>query len=113
MSFFTESSDEKTIVLFATHDDIDDFKAFLSNMGGTFCRELETKKGNKYPAWIFDISKRQEIEAFVREHDDERSDSRSVSSIPDIEILFDEIFRRLEALEKDVEDISNMVDFQK
>lgn len=113
MSFFTESSDDKTIILFSTHADVDPFKIFLSNLGGTFFRELASKNGNKYPAWIFESSKRREVEKFVEEHNENDDDSKSISSMPDIELLFDEIFRRIENVEKDVEDILSMLDSQK
>lgn len=102
MSFFIEiSKDEKTVILFSTGEDIDKYKVFLSNMGGTFFRELETLKGGKYPAWIFDINKKLEVEAFVAENDE----NESVHSLPDIESIIDEIFRRIENLEKAVENL--------
>ena len=108
MSFFIESqpSDTTTIVLFSTHTDNDPYKRNLSNLGGTFCRELETQQGNKHPAWIFDVSKKDEVEAFVAETDDRES----VTSQPDVELYFDEIFRRLESLEKAMDNIYETVE---
>ncbi len=74
---------------------------YLSDLGGTFCRELETEKGAKYPAWVFDANKQLKVETFISENED----CDSVQSLPDIELLFDEIFRRLENIEKAIEEM--------
>jgi hypothetical protein len=103
MSFFVEVIDgdaaPSQVVLFSTHTDNEPYKRYLSGLGGTFCRELESKRGTKCAAWVFDMSKKLEVEAFVLENEDKES----VESLPDVEQIFDEIFRRLESLEKTVE----------
>ena len=110
MSFFLEASEDKNnIILFSAFssggekagEEAEKYKTYLSTLGGTYFRELATKNGNKYPAWIFDVSKRPEIENFIEENDD----SGSVQSMPDFEAILDEIFRRLDSLEQKMEEL--------
>jgi hypothetical protein len=109
MSFFIEIPSEETVVLFSTHKDNEPFKRYLSELGGTFCRELATQKGTSMPAWVFEAAKKADVEAFVAENDD----NESVASLPDVELMFDEIFRRIESLEKMYEQLYEMMSSRK
>jgi len=106
MSFFTESStDGNQLVLFSTHKDNEEFKRYLSQLGGTFFHELESQRGHAYPAWVFDGDKKEEVETFVSENED----NESVTSQPDLEWILDELFRRIENMEHAISDMRDQM----
>lgn len=108
MSFFTEIHND-TIILFSKYPDNEPYKRPLNKMGGVFYAAVEASDNEKYPAWIFDINKKDDIESFVYEQEERES----VNSLPDIELLFDEIFRRIEKLETTMEYIMRLLPEEK
>lgn len=108
MSFFMED-DNKVITLFFTGGAPPSVfqKKISAEMGGTFYARLKSERGF-YPAWIFDRSKRLQVEEFLEDADD----ADSVNSYPDIDAVLTELCRRVERAEMDIRTLKKQNTFK-
>lgn len=101
--FFSEVSNKKDKLTLFTRGPADDFKTRLEDdLGGLFMPNLKTQTGEELAGWIFPLTEEKNIEQFLEEY--ETADICSETSYVNEDILemLQEIFDRLEALEKQV-----------
>lgn len=103
MFWIEESDDNSSFVLFSrlsTEDHIDE----LSQMGGLFLEEVQSKEFGMKQGWVFSKSSREQVDSFIeRETNDIQSNSSEGLSLEDLYDLLVEAFDRISALEKKVE----------
>lgn len=105
MSFFIEDGKNATTLFFAGSGTPSVYQKKLSlELGGTFYSKMKSERGY-YPAWIFDRTRRLHVEEFM----DEMDDSESIKSYPDLEPIVEELCRRLERAELEINKLKKLI----
>lgn len=106
MFFIEEADGNESFVLFCKEKS-DTYQNYLNELGGIYRPALKSQKGGDYEGWIFAGDKRAQVDAFIEEvynaqENQSVNEEEDEQSMEEIYLLFQEIFERLDVLEKAV-----------